>query len=199
MNAAVIVFPGTNCEIDTKNALEFLGWDVEYVWHDDRIEKKYDAIFLPGGFSYGDYVGAGRLAKFSNAVKSLPVGDTMIVGICNGFQVLIEAGLVEGTLTSNMNGRFLCENSPLHFFNKRIRLPIAHQYGNYTISNYDTIKDKIFLKYADNKNGSDMNIAGLYDKEYKIIAMMPHPERAVFAETGNTDGRLVFEFIKNEI
>lgn len=198
MNVGIIVFPGTNCEMDTKLACDFFGFKSDFIWHEEKIEKEYDIIFIPGGFSYGDYISAGRLAKFSKAIQTLPYQDSLIVGICNGFQILTEAKLLEGNLVPNTKGKFICENAPLHFFDKRISLPIAHQQGNYTIENIETVKEQIFLRYANNKNGSDMNIAGIYDKKNKVMGMMPHPERAVLDNVGGLDGRLIFEFIKNE-
>ncbi len=196
MKAGIIVFPATNCDADTKRACEFFGWDVEYIWHSEKIKKHYDVIFLPGGFSYGDYISAGRIAKFSPAVETLPLKESLIVGICNGFQILCETKLLPGALTDNISCRFLSEPAVLYFNNKEIVIPIAHFQGNYTIKKMPDCE--ILLKYKNNKNGSDFDIAGIYDREKRIIGMMPHPERAVFQETGFTDGRQIFEFIKNE-
>lgn len=195
VKAGIITFLGTNCERDTKQALEFLGWDTEFIWQNDKIEKHYDIIFLPGGFSYGDHISSGRIAKLTPAVKSLPVGKSLIVGICNGFQILTEAGLLSGALTYNENLHFISKVTDLEFQNGIIRLPIAHHQGNYTGKN----GEEIIMRYKRNVNGSDDRIAGIYDRKNKIIGMMPHPERAVFEESGLTDGRKVFEFIKNEI
>lgn len=195
VKAGIITFLGTNCEYDTKRALKFLGWDAEFIWQNDKITKNYDVIFLPGGFSYGDYISSGRLAKLTPAVKSLPVGKSLIVGICNGFQILCEAGLLSGALTHNENLRFISKVCELEFFNERLNIPIAHHQGNYT----GLGSEEVILKYTHNENGSDDNIAGIYDRKNRIIGMMPHPERAVFDELGLTDGRKIFEFIKNEI
>ena len=195
VKAGIITFLGTNCERDTKQALEFLGWDTEFIWQNDKIEKHYDIIFLPGGFSYGDHISSGRIAKLTPAVKSLPVGKSLIVGICNGFQILTEAGLLSGALTYNENLHFISKVTDLEFQNGIIQLPIAHHQGNYTGKN----GEEIIMRYKRNVNGSDDRIAGIYDRKNKIIGMMPHPERAVFEESGLTDGRKVFEFIKNEI
>ena len=195
VKAGIITFLGTNCERDTKQALEFLGWDTEFIWQNDKIEKHYDIIFLPGGFSYGDHISSGRIAKLTPAVKSLPVGKSLIIGICNGFQILTEAGLLSGALTYNENLHFISKVTDLEFQNGIIRLPIAHHQGNYTGKN----GEEIIMRYKRNVNGSDDRIAGIYDRKNKIIGMMPHPERAVFEESGLTDGRKVFEFIKNEI
>jgi len=198
IKAGIITFLGTNCEQDTKRACEFFGWDTEYIWHKDIIKKKYDVIFLPGGFSYGDHISSGRIAKLSNAVKSLPVSESLIVGICNGFQILCEARLLSGALTYNENINFISKVCPLEFNNEIINLPIAHHQGYYVCQG--AIHDEnIFMRYQENVNGSDDFIAGIYDEKNKIMGMMPHPERAVFEELGLTDGRKVFEFIKNEI
>ena len=197
LKVGIIVFLGTNCEQDTKRACEFFGWDVEYIWHNDKIEKKYDLIFLPGGFSYGDHISSGRIAKLSPAVKSLPVGKSLIIGICNGFQILCEAKLLSGALIDNQNIKFISKVADLNFSGKNISLPIAHHQGNYFCENID--KKQILMTYNSNENGSDMSIAGIYDRENRIMGMMPHPERAIYEELGLTDGRKVFEFVKNEI
>lgn len=197
LKVGIITFLGTNCEQDTKRACEFFGWNTEFIWQNDKIEKKYDLIFIPGGFSYGDHISSGRIAKLSPAVKSLPIGKTLIVGICNGFQILCEAKLLPGALTDNQNIKFISKVSELNFKNEHILLPIAHHQGNYINDNID--ENQIFMTYKNNENGSDMSIASIYDKQNKIMGMMPHPERAVFKELGLTDGRKVFEFIKNEI
>lgn len=197
LKVGIITFLGTNCEQDTKHACEFFGWDTEYIWQNHKIEKHYDVIFIPGGFSYGDHISSGRIAKHSNAVKSLPIGESLIVGICNGFQILCEAKLLSGALTDNQNIKFISKISELNFQNEIISLPIAHHQGNYTNENID--ENKILMTYRINENGSDLSIAGIYDRQNKIIGMMPHPERAIYEELGLTDGRKVFEFIKNEI
>jgi len=197
LKVGIIVFLGTNCEQDTKRACDFFGWDSEFIWQDEKIEKNYDLIFIPGGFSYGDHVSSGRIAKLSPAVKSLPVGKSLIVGICNGFQVLCEAKLLPGALIDNQNIKFISKVSELNFQNEIINLPIAHHQGNYTCENID--KTQVLMTYKNNENGSDLSIAGIYDKQNKIIGMMPHPERAIYEELGLTDGRKVFKFVKNQI
>lgn len=200
LKVGIITFLGTNCEQDTKRACEFFGWDAEYIWQDDTIEKNYDLIFIPGGFSYGDHISSGRIAKTAPAVKSLPVGKSLIVGICNGFQVLCEAKLLPGALTDNQNIKFISKVADLDFNGEQVSLPIAHHQGNYMcedIENFD--KSQILMTYKNNENGSDLSIAGLYDRKNKIMGMMPHPERAIYKELGLIDGRKVFEFIKNEI
>lgn len=197
LKAGIVLFLGTNCEQDTKRACEFFDWDVEYIWHDEKIEKSYDVIFLPGGFSYGDHISAGRIAKLSPAVKSLSIGKNLIVGICNGFQILCEAKLLPGVLVDNQNIKFISKVADLKFNNKNISLPIAHHQGNYTCENID--EHQIFMKYVNNENGSDLAIAGIYDRKNKVIGMMPHPERAIYEELGLTEGRKVFEYIASQI
>lgn len=200
IKAGIITFLGTNCEQDTKHACELFGWDTEFIWQNDKIEKHYDVIFLPGGFSYGDHISSGRIAKLSPAVKSLPVGKSLIVGICNGFQILCESRLLSGALTFNENLKFISKVVPLEFLGEVIQIPVAHHQGNYTYSDSGLNRDEeVILRYCENINGSDDFIAGIYNRRNKIIGMMPHPERAVFKELGLTDGRKIFEFIENEI
>ena len=153
LKVGIIVFLGTNCELDTKRACDFFGWDAEFIWQNDIIEKKYDIIFIPGGFSYGDHISSGRIAKLSPAVKSLPVGETLIVGICNGFQILCEAKLLPGALTDNKNIDFLSKVSDINFNGEKISLPIAHHQGNYICDNAD--KSQILMTYKNNENGYD--------------------------------------------
>ena len=197
INAGIITFLGTNCEQDTRRACELFGWHAEYIWQDERISKKYDVIFLPGGFSYGDHISSGRIAKLAPAVQSLPVGETLIVGICNGFQILCEAKLLSGALTYNENLKFISRVVPLEFLGEVIHIPVAHHQGNYI--SCENMSEEVILRYTENINGSDERIAGIYNREKKIIGMMPHPERAVYSELGLTDGRKIFEFIENEI
>ena len=207
IKTGIIVFPGTNCDLDTKRACEFFGWETDFIWHDETSLNKYDVVFLPGGFSYGDYIRAGRLARFSPVVMALSdyvnKKRGFLIGICNGFQILCEAKLLPGILSVNDNTKFICEEADLLFENKEITLPIAHGEGRY-IADEKTLqeiksKKMDFLKYKNNPNGSAKDIAGLWDKENNIIGMMPHPERAIFAETGNIDGRAFFEMIEAAI
>ena len=207
IKTGIIVFPGTNCDLDTKRACEFFGWETDFIWHDETSLNKYDVVFLPGGFSYGDYIRAGRLARFSPVVMALSdyvnKKRGFLIGICNGFQILCEAKLLPGLLSVNDNTKFICEEADLLFENKEITLPIAHGEGRY-IADEKTLqeiksKKMDFLKYKNNPNGSAKDIAGLWDKENNIIGMMPHPERAIFAETGNIDGRAFFEMIEAAI
>ncbi len=202
MRAGIVVFPGTNCDKDTRLACEKMGWEASYLWHFEQNLEDYDVIFLPGGFSYGDYIRSGRLAKFSpvmEAVKNYVAAKRgMVVGICNGFQILCECKLLPGVLTDNWNTRFVCKTVGLKLGDKTIKLPIAHGEGRYLKpDNFD--KNLVFLTYTNNPNGSDDDIAGLWDKENKIMGMMPHPERACFNETGNTDGLKIFELIEESL
>ena len=219
MKAGVVVFPGTNCDRDTLMACKEFGWDAEYVWHFETDLSKYDVIFLPGGFSYGDYIRSGRLAKFSPVMQSIKEfidkKQGFVIGICNGFQILCECGILPGVLTDNWGTRFICKTQDLQLKTKSgwkihkqeelksIKLPIAHGEGRY-VAEPETIKklkqeDMIFLTYNNNPNGSAEDIAGLYDKDRKIIGMMPHPERAFFKETGNIDGREIFKIIEKAV
>lgn len=204
IKAGIVVFPGTNCDRDTLMACEEFGWNANYIWHFETNLDGYDVIFLPGGFSYGDYIRSGRLAKFSPVMQAIKEfvenKQGFLIGICNGFQILCETGLLPGVLTDNWNTRFICKTQSLKLNDgKEIKLPIAHGEGRY-IAEPETIQklketNKIFLTYKSNPNGSMEDIAGLYDKERRIIGMMPHPERAFFQETGNVDGKQIFSLV----
>lgn len=211
MKAGIIVFPGTNCDRDTKRACEYFGWETEYIWHDSNEIMQYDVIFLPGGFSYGDYLRAGCLAKFSPAVQALQEYINQkrgfVIGICNGFQILCEAKLLPGALFVNTSTRFICKETLLNVNHSglpsQITLPVAHGEGCYVASKevLDDLKlnNSILFKYSEDVNGSIEHIAGVYDRKKKVIGMMPHPERAIFDETGNSDGRYFFNMIEAEI
>ena len=207
MRAGIIVFPGTNCDQDTKRACEHRGWDTEFIWHDESELFGYDILFLPGGFSYGDYIRAGRIAKFSPAVIALKEyvknRQGLVIGICNGFQILCEAGLLPGALAENLNTKFICDVANLEMDGKLINLPIAHAEGRYICDRDSlmTIQEKgmNFLKYIKNPNGSVLDIAGLYDSKTGVIGLMPHPERAMFKETGLTDGNYFFKMLEAQL
>ena len=188
IKAGIIVFLGTNCEKDTKLACDYMGWESEYIFQDEKIKSGYDIIFLPGGFSYGDYVSSGRLAKMTKAVKTLPVAKSLIIGICNGFQILCEAKLLPGVLMPNSSLKFISRNVDLEFNNSLIKLPVAHHQGNYV----KTENIDVFMRYHQDINGSDERIAGIIDKGNRIIGMMPHPERAV-DRTRTKDGVKIFQ------
>lgn len=212
MRVAIINFPGTNCERDTKYAFDLLGFDSEIIWHKDR-DFKADLVVLPGGFSYGDYLRTAAIAKFSPAMQSVvehAQNGGLLLGICNGFQMLLELGLLPGAMRRNENMSFISKfnhlkvisnkNKFLSNFNNSdiINIPLAHGEGNYYTDD-DTIKklyddDCVLLKYCDrdgneiNLNGSVDNIAGICNKNKNIFGLMPHPERAVESILGSTDG-----------
>lgn len=186
--------------------------DVEYIWHADKKLKKYDCIILPGGFSYGDYLRAGAISRFANimrAVKKFADRGGKVIGICNGFQILCEAGLLPGALHRNESLRFICKDVKLkvennktaftHLYKKNqiITIPIAHAEGNYvcdknTLASLKEHKQIVFT-YQDNPNGSLANIAGICNKKGNVLGMMPHPERVSEDILGNTDGKILFD------
>lgn len=216
MKFAVIVFPGSNCDIDTIKAIEdVLQQPVDAVWHHETDLSPYDCIFLPGGFSYGDYLRTGAIAQFSpvmEQVKKAAEEGKWVVGICNGFQILTEAGLLPGALRHNNSLQFVCETVPVVVENNNtpftsdyeqgqvIRIPIAHGEGNYYVDDETLQKMKenhqIVFRYADkNPNGSVDNIAGICNERGNVLGMMPHPERAVDELLSSSDGRALFTSI----
>ena len=209
LKAGIIVFPGTNCDRDTKIALDGAGFNTDYIFHNCTNLEGYDLIVLPGGFSFGDYIRAGRLAKLSPVVFALKkyvkskCGFTL--GICNGFQILCEAGLLPGALIENASTRFISRDEILVLEKTReeITIPIAHKEGYFYADDADLRRMEenkmVFLRYKDNPNGSLNDIAGLYDSENKVLGLMPHPERAVSKICGLENGLKIFNFIKNEI
>lgn len=215
MKFAVIVFPGSNCDLDMYHAVkDELGEEAEYVWHDSTDLSGYDGILLPGGFSYGDYLRCGAIAQSSpvmDEVKKAAEAGKPVLGICNGFQILTEAGLLPGVLLRNKNLKFMCrtvglkvENASTLFTNEymagqEIRIPIAHGEGNYYCDDatYDQLKNnnQIVFSYADDFNGSRNNIAGIVNERGNVLGMMPHPERAVSDLIGGSDGLSLFKSI----
>ncbi|KIL48151.1 phosphoribosylformylglycinamidine synthase subunit PurQ [Jeotgalibacillus soli] len=216
MKFAVIVFPGSNCDIDMYHAIkDELGEEVEYVWHDAEDLSGYDGILLPGGFSYGDYLRCGAIARFSNVMKEVvkAAGEGKpVLGVCNGFQILLEAGLLPGAMQRNTNLKFMCrtvglriENNETMFTNgfvpnETIKIPIAHGEGNYYCDDetYEQLKEngQIAFTYAGtNPNGSRGDIAGIINEKGNVLGMMPHPERAVDALLGSADGLKLFQSI----
>ena len=214
MKFAVPVFPGSNCDMDCIYAVEdVLGESVTPVWHHESDLSSYDAVILPGGFSYGDYLRSGAIARFSpvmQGVKEAAAAGKLIIGICNGFQILLESGLLPGAMLRNKNLAFRCEFQTLSVENaktpftlqyeegERIQIPIAHQEGNYYCDEKNLAKLKengqIVFRYADeNPNGSVQNIAGICNKEGNVLGMMPHPERAIHEWMGSEDGRRLFQ------
>lgn len=215
MKFAVIVFPGSNCDIDMYHAIkDELGEEVEYVWHDATSLDGFDAILLPGGFSYGDYLRTGAIARFSNVmqevVKAAEAGKP-ILGVCNGFQILLEAGLLPGAMRRNESLKFICKNVELRVENNEtmfsgsykqgetIQIPVAHGEGNYycdeeTLARLKENKQIVFT-YTNNPNGSLEDIAGIMNEQGNVLGMMPHPERAVDELLGGADGVKLFQSI----
>ena len=227
MNFGVVIFPGSNCDKDIISCIErTVNQKVIELWHKDTDLQNCDVIFLPGGFSFGDYLRSGAIAKFSPIMeKVIDFGRNggYIIGICNGFQILTESGLLPGALLHNTNNKFICKNVFLKINNTNtlvtnsyeknvIKVPIAHGEGRF-FADENTMKDlkqndQIIFKYCDsngevlessNPNGSLDNIAGICNKEKNIFGMMPHPERAADALLNNTDGVALFKSIMNYI
>lgn len=222
MRVAVIQFPGSNCDTDCQAALSsFEGVRAEIVWHKEISLAGYDAVVLPGGFSYGDYLRCGSIARFSpimGAVREVANAGVLVLGICNGFQILCEAGLLPGTLLRNNRLLFRCENLHLRVENSGtpftsvlhrgqvLEIPIAHGEGNYfadpeTLNQMET-NGQILVRYCDasgnvtaeaNPNGSLGNIAGICSHGRNVFGLMPHPERACESILGGTDGRGIFQ------
>jgi phosphoribosylformylglycinamidine synthase len=214
MRVAVLRFPGTNCEFDTQYAFEKLGHSTELVWHEDTVlPNDIDLVVVPGGFSYGDYLRSGSIARFSpimKAVISFAEEGGKVLGICNGFQILTEAGLLPGALKRNHNLHFISKHQTLSvvnndnaFLNKCkkdevLNIPIAHADGNYYIDalGLKSLEEnnQILLRYSDTLgqsimlNGSIASIAGISNKEKNVFGLMPHPERALEAILGSEDG-----------
>ncbi|MFZ1288929.1 MAG: phosphoribosylformylglycinamidine synthase subunit PurQ [Melioribacteraceae bacterium] len=223
----VVEFPGSNCDHDAYFAVKkVLGYDAEFLWHKEKDLKNCDVIILPGGFSYGDYLRTGAIAKFSpimESVISFANNGGIVIGICNGFQVLLEAGLLPGVMIKNESLKFVCKDVFLKVANKNstftnkidkdvIKVPIAHGEGNY-IADDETLKslkenNQIIFEYVNengevdsnsNPNGSKLNISGISNKNGNVLGMMPHPERACELILNNTDGQLIFKSIVNKI
>ncbi|MDE3060855.1 MAG: phosphoribosylformylglycinamidine synthase subunit PurQ [Pseudomonadota bacterium] len=212
MKSAVIVFPGSNCDRDVQTVLAATGLNPVMVWHRDSSLPKVDLVVLPGGFSYGDYLRSGAMAAHSpimREVKAHAERGGRVLGICNGFQILTETGLLPGVLMRNAKLKFLCREVQLkveitatpftrHYQKGQlINVPIAHHDGNY-FADSDTLKslqdnDQIVFTYLDNPNGSQLDIAGICNKEKNVLGMMPHPERHAEAMLGGADGKMMFE------
>ena len=206
----VVMFPGTNCEHDAILALERLGASAELVWHGDTSVAGYDALVLPGGFAHGDYLRPGAIARFSpvmEAVGRFAHDGGPVVGICNGFQVLTEAGLLPGALQKNRGLRFLCTTVEVRVASSRsaltdgvpvgtvLRIPINHFEGNYTCDAETLARlrgdDRVVLRYEDNPNGSVDDIAGVCNEARNVVGLMPHPERASDPLLGSVDGSVL--------
>ncbi len=218
-NVSILQFPGTNCEYDTRYAFEKLGAKTTIVWHEDRsLPAETDLIVIPGGFSYGDYLRSGSIASFApiiKAVEDFAKKGGYVLGICNGFQILAEMGLVPGALKRNSNLHFISKFQKIKVINNDnvflskcskdqiLDIPVAHADGNYFI-NEQELKEmeensQILLRYCDadgnpiNLNGSTSNIAGVCNKEKNVFALMPHPERALESILGSDDGQIMLD------
>lgn len=226
IKAACITFPGSNCDQDVHRAVRMMGWKLIPLWHSNALEERVDVMFVPGGFSYGDYLRCGALARFSPAMASLNAhakGGGLVVGICNGFQILCEAGLLPGALHRNKGLRFRCLWTNLLVTNKEtaftqaaeqdvLRIPVAHGEGNYFID-ADGLKrlqdnKQIIFQYCSpkgddcetfNPNGSVEAIAGICNEQGNVLGMMPHPERAMESALGGEDGRVLFQSLKQSL
>lgn len=226
MKFGVVIFPGSNCDFDSFHVLKrVIGAETIFLFHKDTSLLDCDVVILPGGFSYGDYLRTGAIARFSPIMKEVIAFANkggIVIGICNGFQILCESNLLPGVLTKNVNLRFRCfdtylrvENNKTNFTNRflhneTIKIPIAHGEGNY-FADDDTLKslednERILLKYCDrdgnitpeaNPNGSIANIAGICNRTKNVFGLMPHPERCSESILGNTNGLKIFESVFN--
>ena len=203
----VVVFPGTNCELDVAWAVDELGGEAQLLWHGARSVQGVDAVVVPGGFAHGDYLRTGAIARFSpvmDAVRAHAADGGPVVGICNGFQVLTEAGLLPGALQKNHRLKFLCTTAELRVettttvltneceVGQRLTIPINHFEGNYVCDDATLAQlradDRVVVRYVDNPNGSVDDIAGICNEGRNVVGLMPHPERASDVLLGSTDG-----------
>lgn len=227
MKFGVVVFPGSNCDMDMVYVIEtIMKQKVVKLWHKDTDLQNCDFIILPGGFSYGDYLRSGSIANYSPIMEKVVEHSNKggyVMGICNGFQILCESGLLPGALLHNTNHKFICKNIHLKSISKNtlvtnqysdeaIKIPIAHGEGRFYADENTLNKlienDQILFKYSDEKgnitkeanpNGSILNIAGICNNNRNVFGMMPHPERAADTELNNTDGKTLFDSILNEV
>ena len=224
MKFGVVVFPGSNCDYDCYHVLKHvLQKETEFVWHKERDISKFDCMVLPGGFSYGDYLRTGAIARFSPVMESVvkhAQAGKLVIGICNGFQILLESGLLPGAMLRNESLQFVCrfvelrvENTDTPFTRKLkksqiLKIPVAHGEGNYFADNATLAElnqnNQVLVRYSDtngqiskeaNPNGSLENIAGICNKNRNVFGLMPHPERASEEELGSTDGIGIFKSI----
>jgi phosphoribosylformylglycinamidine synthase I len=210
-DVAVVVFPGSNCEVDCKKAFESMGASVAMIWHADTNLQGAPLVVLPGGFAHGDYLRTGAIARFSpvmDAVRVHAESSGLVIGICNGFQILCEAGMLPGAMKKNDGLKFLCkltelrvENRDTPFTNRArlgqvLRVPINHFEGNWYCEPGDLdhlrADGRIVLRYVDNPNGSLDDVAGIMNESGTVFGLMPHPERACEALLGSEDGRVIF-------
>ena len=226
MKSSVIIFPGSNCDRDMDVALKKFGFQNKMIWHDDNDLPKSDLIVLPGGFSYGDYLRCGSIAgksKIINSVIEFAKSGGLVLGICNGFQILTETGLLPGVLQQNKNIEFICKNVFIKINNKKnkyfnnidkevLELHIAHNEGNFFCTNDELKKlednNQIAVSYCDEKgncddnnnpNGAIKNIAGIFNKNKNILGMMPHPERMIDKHLSGEDGSIFFKNLLNNL
>lgn len=228
MKFGVVIFPGSNCDHDAYHvASKHIGQPVDFVWHRETNLDAYDALLIPGGFSYGDYLRAGALARFSpvmNAVKDFAAQGKFVFGICNGFQILCEAGLLPGALIRNKDLHFACRHVNIRVENnntpytielengKVLSIPIAHAEGNYVCDDetFNQLEEnnQIVFRYCEesgeitdqaNPNGARSNIAGICNADRNVLGMMPHPERACEGLLGSNDGRDIFRSLTKTI
>ncbi len=227
MRFGILVFPGSNCDADCYHAVTSLGQPARYIWHKETSLKGIDAVIVPGGFSFGDYLRCGAIAKQSPIMQELvrfADAGRPVIGICNGFQILTEAGLLPGALMANRSLQFVCKDVNLRVANTRspftqlyrngevVRMPVAHHDGNY-FADDETLREldgegQIVFQYCDteghvtedaNPNGSARNIAGVINRSRNVLGMMPHPERMAEPLLGGVDGRRVFEGILSQV
>ncbi|MCK6600359.1 MAG: phosphoribosylformylglycinamidine synthase subunit PurQ [Bacteroidetes bacterium] len=225
LHIGVVQFPGSNCDHDAVHAWQTAGQKVSLIWHKNSDLEGADVIFLPGGFSYGDYLRCGAIAKYSPVMKEVvrfANQGGLVIGVCNGFQILLEAGLLPGVMLPNQSLKFICRQVNLKVVTRQssftsayqegqvIRVPVAHGEGNY-FADEDTLKSlqdhhQILFQYCEsdgsvtdsaNINGSMLNIAGIMSKSGNVLGMMPHPERAVESVLGSQDGLGVFQSVLN--
>lgn len=228
MKFGVVVFPGSNCDHDAYHVIsKHVGQPVDFIWHQETELAGFDAVLIPGGFSYGDYLRAGALARFSpvmRSVREFAAAGKFVFGICNGFQILCEAGLLPGVLMRNRGLHFICkhvdlrvENSNTPFTNlvdsdRVLSIPVAHAEGNYTCDDatFNELEEngQIVFRYCTpdgevtdgaNPNGARSNIAGICNRDRNVLGMMPHPERACEELLGSNDGRDIFRSLANTI
>ncbi len=228
MKFGVVMFPGSNCDHDAYHVIsKVIGQPVDFIWHKDTDIDSFDAIILPGGFSYGDYLRTGAIARFSpvlNSLKEFACAGGLVIGICNGFQILCEAGLLPGALMRNRSLKYICEHVNLRVeqtdtpfttgcsAGQILSVPIAHGEGNYfcdpaTLAELEGA-GRVIFRYCDaagnvtdaaNPNGSLNNIAGICNRERNVLGMMPHPERASESALGCNDGRVIFRSLADSL
>jgi phosphoribosylformylglycinamidine synthase subunit PurQ / glutaminase len=219
MKVGVVVFPGSNCDHDAWYAVsQNLGQQAEFIWHDSADLGGVDAVILPGGFSYGDYLRCGAIAKFSpvmQSVKQFAADGGLVMGICNGFQILVESGLLPGALVRNAGRRFVCRPVPVRVETTQspftssadrgqvLMIPVAHGEGCFvaderTLDQLEA-EDRVAFRYLENPNGSQRDIAGILNERRNVLGMMPHPERAADTLMGSTDGLVILQSLASSV